>query len=792
MKQPFLTKVTIFKNLFDSKETAFILGIDEIYHRIKTGLGGTKELVGQIRQEPDKEKRNNLKKQLKAILFAGEFTQRNNASLTNHSGLMITDFDGFETENVLNEWKDKLKSDPHVFMLFVSPSGNGLKAVVRIPKSDAKEHSLRHKAFEKHINSDYFDRSNKDVARVCFESYDPDIYLNQYCIEFEEIEQEEGYDYQERPPIVILKNEQEIINILMKFDYGHFSDGNRNNYIFKAACTFCEYGIPRDTCENYLWNNVVYGDFPHSEFITTVKSAYKKANFDSKYFEDNNVINNVKNAINKGLKNKEIKEKFAVNDEVIKEIKDEVVNDVDIFWTISYTKAGDIKISINEWKYKEFLVKNGFAKYYPENAEKPSFVEIIENKAILISSDIIKDFVLTYLSRIQAYDVWNFCSRATYLFTDKYLNFLDSIELEMLSDTSDSCYIPYQNGVVQITKGGVSIFSYLDINGYIWQNQILNRSFKYKKNNKSKFRDFVGFVCNNDDKRIESLETTIGYLIHAHKNKSEQKAIIFNDEEIDDNPNGGSGKSLMLTGLNKFRRTVKIDGKTFNPTQSDFVYQRVNVDTQILAFDDVKKNFNFEQLFSLITEGIPVNRKNKDEFYIPFERSPKIVITTNYVINGAGGSHDRRRHEVEFHQYFNAKRTPKDVFGKYFFDEWSDDEWIDFDNYIIECVQKYLKKGLVKVDSINANKKRFIQNTCKEFFDYIQEGNIELEKLYYTTDLLMDFVKENKEMKDISSKMFISWVKQYANYYGYQLQKGKCNETKKRWIKLLNEPVKMF
>ena len=53
---------------------------------------------------------------------------------------------------------------------------------------------------------------------------------------------------------------------------------------------------------------------------------------------------------------------------------------------------------------------------------------------------------------------------------------------------------------------------------------------------------------------------------------------------------------------------VKIDGKAFDPNKSDFVYQRVDLDTQILAFDDVKKNFDLEVKFSLVTEGITIDQ----------------------------------------------------------------------------------------------------------------------------------------------------------------------------------------
>jgi hypothetical protein len=60
---------------------------------------------------------------------------------------------------------------------------------------------------------------------------------------------------------------------------------------------------------------------------------------------------------------------------------------------------------------------------------------------------------------------------------------------------------------------------------------------------------------------VDALETTLGYLLHTYKDKTDQKAIIFNDQEIDDNPNGGSGKSLVLTAIGKIRNIVKIDGK---------------------------------------------------------------------------------------------------------------------------------------------------------------------------------------------------------------------------------------
>ena len=100
-----------------------------------------------------------------------------------------------------------------------------------------------------------------------------------------------------------------------------------------------------------------------------------------------------------------------------------------------------------------------------------------------------------------------------------------------------------------------------------------------------------------------------------------------------------------------------IDGKAFNFEKS-FPYQTVSTDTQLLCFDDVKKHFDFERLFSVVTEGLTLEKKNKDAIKIPFSKSPKIAITTNYAIKGKGSSFERRKWELEFKQFYTKDFTP--------------------------------------------------------------------------------------------------------------------------------------
>lgn len=774
IEEPFNSKISVFKNLFNSKETPFSLTITDVYERIREGNPILIDKINIIRTTQDKELRDKTKNSLLAILFNGIFIERTDNSLEEHSGCCILDFDKYPNEETMNLERERLINDKHVLMVFTSPSGNGLKALIRIPKSNKSEHKRRFNAFRKYFESDYFDEKNCNVSRVCFESYDPNIYLNQFCEIFTDIEEEKGFSYSEKVPSIILRDERKIIERIMKFDFkGGFEEGNRNNYILKLAMSFSEYGISQDTAEGYIFNNVVIGDFSETETVNTIRSAYRKTNFDSKYFEDFSTIKTIQNKIKSGVNLEDIQKQLNVEKEIINEIKFQLVESEDIFWNIQVNKNGGETITVEPFKYASFLVKNGFNKYYPETSENPTFVRVKENKVNLSSVAQIKDFVLNYLLERSLINVWNYCSKSPYLFTESHLNMIDSIYLKMLSDEKDTAYIPFKNGVVKVTADNTELLNYIDVDGYIWENQIINREFKKVSDYTNDFQDFIRKVSANDDERTKSLELTLGYLIHTYKDKTDQKAIIFNDQEIDDNPNGGSGKSLVLTSLSHFRKLIKIDGKAFDPKKSDFVYQRVNLDTQILSFDDVKKNFNFEQLFSLITEGITVNRKNKDEIFIPFERSPKIIITTNYVINGIGSSHERRRHEIEFFQYFNNKRSPLSEYGRLLFDSWNVNDWNKFDNYFINNLQMFLKYGLSKTISINGNAKRFIQGTTKDFYDWTEEGNLQVNKRIYTVEIVSLFLQEYKNYKELSPRDFMKWVREYCNYKGYDFEKNR-------------------
>ena len=129
---------------------------------------------------------DSAKKKLPGILWSGRFSSRKKPAdekLLAHSGLLCADLDNLGER--LAEVRAKLTVSPHLFAMFASPTGNGVKAVFRVP-ADKENHATSFLAVERHIlelTGEKTDGSCKDVARLCFVSFDPDALLNPAALE---------------------------------------------------------------------------------------------------------------------------------------------------------------------------------------------------------------------------------------------------------------------------------------------------------------------------------------------------------------------------------------------------------------------------------------------------------------------------------------------------------------------------------------------------------------------------------------------------------------------------------
>jgi hypothetical protein len=214
-----------------------------------------------------------------------------------------------------------------------------------------------------------------------------------------------------------------------------------------------------------------------------------------------------------------------------------------------------------------------------------------------------------------------------------------------------------------------------------------------------------------------------------------------------------------------------LDGKSFSFEKS-FTYQLVSSDTQTLTFDDVRRHFDFERLFSIVTEGITIEKKNKDAIKVPFETSPKVIITTNYAIKGKGNSFERRKWELEFSAHYTKDFTPEDDFGRLLFADWDEEEWMMFDNYMIGNLQGYLNTGFVKSHSVNLDTRKFMAETDYSFYEWVSDplnGVVCFNERMYGNDLWNSFIAEYPDFakggkRYMSQATFYKWVNAYSNY----------------------------
>lgn len=768
-------KVTVFKDLFKATDVPYILPISQVINRIKNG--SSKDIVNKIRNSQNEDQRKRLKNKLYAILFAGEFSERNSEGCKDHAGLMIADFDKFPDENEYNRMFEEVSKNPHVYFAFRSPSGNGLKAVIRIPKCDKFDHAKYHKAFHKEFKLDYWDAVNCDIARVCFESYDPEAYVNEKATVFEAELIDEGYKLTEYVSYTPLLDEEKIVDRIMLWDWKkNFVEGERNNLIFDISGAFCEFGVSESTAIGYIMNNVVVGDFPEVEATKTIKNVYRKRNFGSRFFEDYDKKKRLHSDI-KSKDKQEVIDKYGLNQDQYDEIKEKVEDEV--FWYFEVNNKGEEKTKVNPLKYKYFLERNGFKKIFHNGSQKPTLVQINSNKVSETSVEKIKDFVLDYLMKNKELKVWSYCANYATLFSELFLLMLETVELMMLSDTKNKSFIAYENGILEVTKDECRLIDYIDVDGYIWESQIIQRPYVKTETNDNEYKKFISNISNKEPLPIECV---IGYLLSTYKNKMNNKAIILNDEVISDNPEGGTGKGLFIQGLRQIRKVSILDGKTFDDKKS-FPYQTVSTETQVLVFDDVKKNWDFETKFSLVTEGITLERKNKDAIKLTVEESPKMVISTNYAIKGEGNSHDRRRHEIEIAQYYGKELTPYDEFGRQLFDDWNEKEFSQFDNYMVYCLQMFLRHGLKTQNAKNLEMRRFIAETSMEFYEWISETeNFPLNVRNEKSQLYNKFTTDYKDYLKLTRKRFNIWVQKYASFKGLRFEQGNTQGT--RWFQI--------
>lgn len=450
-----------------------------------------------------------------------------------------------------------------------------------------------------------------------------------------------------------------------------------------------------------------------------------------------------------------------------------------------------------------YLEQKGYFKRYL-NEGKAIFIYqeggLIEEVTSENIRDLVKDYIYS-ISQNLKFEYGNvgysipidalrtvFLRQANIFFNNNWLEHLTCHETPLLRDTKTECYFVFLNCFVVVTPQGYSIQELNTLKGFcVWKSQCIERNFTTSKTpHESEFAKFCMNVTGGIAQRYEALLSSFGYLLHNYFSPAEVKAVLLYDEAISEQtkPMGGTGKGLCANALKQMRGgTIKIDGKHYQ-SHNKFKFELIKPGTQIVWIDDPKKDFDFEDLFSCLTDGWTIERKNLPQFIIQAEDSPKVIICSNSILAINGNSNRRRQFIVELNDYYSSKiingdeKPIEDEHGLLFSSSWSQSDWDNFYSFMLGSVQFYLQKGLSAYELKNVQENYLLQKTCDEFIEWINEKNFKIDEPYSTQELFREFKWRYFGVDaDFQQRSFTNWIKLFAEGKKWNYQNKSSNGT---------------
>jgi hypothetical protein len=290
----------MYKNSFDNKSTEYV-NIKAVLNNIKSGKWKTP--IDEIRSSKTKVRRDELKKHLPAVTWSGTFelkkewvkkkkcfelvSKRDN-HLLDYTGLIVIDIDNISEKDVANI-KKQCSEDPFLYCCFISPSG-GIKLLYEVDAPPKYHKSASFAQLKEYVESLYdqeVDKSGKNVSRLCYISYDEDIYVNDDYVCFGvDIEAYEAELNKRVMPTQNYNQEGEVsydLNFIWKVAKGwldtkgeHYAVNNRNNYIHKMACILNRAGVYQDQITQLITKNHSISQDMYGEMLTTIEGVSKR------------------------------------------------------------------------------------------------------------------------------------------------------------------------------------------------------------------------------------------------------------------------------------------------------------------------------------------------------------------------------------------------------------------------------------------------------------------------------------------------------------------------------------
>lgn len=449
-------EVTIYPKVYGKPEPTYIR-LETALKRIQDGAKNL-PLIEALRNGDKAQK-----KELPIVCFSGTFRERNDDGIIDHSSLIVVDFDHVDVDHV----KALLCMDEYVFACWTSPSGDGLKALVRI--SHPERHRDHFRALESYFDKTYgleVDSSGINESRACFESYDPDMCLKDdfnvfTAFKSEDSEKQQAVSIQEGEHTDYMK-----LNLAARM-VRNAVDGERHHTLLRAAIL----------CGGYI----AVGRMEEEEVVRVLTREFARQDYDPHYqLEDT-----IRDGIQQG-KSMPIRDLMSAEEKIQRELDVSKMDmsfissdDDDMKWIADYAE-GNIEVGLTtgddrldqHFRYKKnFTIINGhsnigkttFALYMLVNSARRHgwkwLVYSSENKTASIKMRLMEMATdipvkqMTYAQRKEAFKWVN--NHFTIVSNKEVYSYIDLImfcEKVMQSQHIDGFFIdPYNSLKIEMT-----------------------------------------------------------------------------------------------------------------------------------------------------------------------------------------------------------------------------------------------------------------------------------------------------------------------------------------------------
>lgn len=180
--------ISLGKNVRDSADTLARVTVQQLYDDIRNPSDELASLLGRLRiiREMDAAQYRMMKTSLPYFVCAAFNPPHRKTDNFAYTEYFIIDIDHISDKGLLlDDVRSAIKSDPRTVLCYTSPSGDGLKVLLRLAERcyDASLYKTFYKLFlakysVQHGLQQVVDSKTCDVCRACFLSFDLNAYYN--------------------------------------------------------------------------------------------------------------------------------------------------------------------------------------------------------------------------------------------------------------------------------------------------------------------------------------------------------------------------------------------------------------------------------------------------------------------------------------------------------------------------------------------------------------------------------------------------------------------------------------